>query len=310
MSGNILIVDDSPIDRKIIRSVLEKRLLDINIFEADGSYDTTALLLQHDISVLILDIVMPIKTGFEILEEIKSDTALINLPVIVCTGLSDSQAIEKALSLGAYDYFTKPLSEDAMKISLPLKVRNAIELKKRSDAILHLSYHDKLTGLYNRRYYEEKVNSLDNASNLPISFIIGDVNGLKLTNDAYGHEAGDNLLIKISTILKESCRVDDIISRTGGDEFLMLLPHTTSAEAQKIINKIESRCLEGEGHPIKPSISLGVATKNQLNQDIKSIYKLAEDRMYRKKLNQSTNLKDSIILSLRKNLQERYLEDK
>jgi diguanylate cyclase (GGDEF)-like protein len=188
-------------------------------------------------------------------------------------------------------------------------VKNAIELNKRSEDILYLSYHDKLTNLYNRRFYEEKVSLFDDANNLPISFIIGDVNGLKLTNDAYGHEAGDNLLIKITQILNECCRVDDIISRTGGDEFLMILPQTTSFEAAKIAANIKARCSEEKGNPIQPSISLGVSTKNHLSQDIKSIYKLAEDRMYSSKLTESKNVKDSIILSLRKTLQHRLKDD-
>jgi diguanylate cyclase (GGDEF)-like protein len=305
MSGNILIVDDSPIDRKIIRTVLEKRLDEINLFEADNGYDTIHLLLQNNISVCILDIIMPQKNGFQLLEEIKSNNILSNIPIIVCTGLSNSQAIETALTLGAYDYFSKPLSEDDMKISLPLKVKNAIELKKRTDDILYLSYHDKLTNLYNRRFFEEKLDQLDDDRNLPLSFIIGDVNGLKLTNDAYGHEAGDNLLINIANILKETCRAEDIISRIGGDEFLVILPQTTATEADNIAIEINKRCSEGKEDPIKPSISLGVATKVQPSQNIKTIYKLAEDRMYCHKLTESKNVKDSIILSLRKTLQDR-----
>ncbi|MDD3172777.1 MAG: diguanylate cyclase [Herbinix sp.] len=303
MSGNILIVDDSPIDRKIIRSILEKRLHDIAIFETDGK-DTDTLLKLNDISVCILDIVMPGKNGFEILNEIKKDNTLANIPVIICTSLNESQAIETALMLEAYDYFTKPLSEEAMKISLPLKVKNAIDLKQRSDVIIYLSYHDKLTGLYNRRYFEEELIQLNDPSYLPLSFVIGDVNGLKLANDAYGHEVGDNLLIKLSNILKEASRKNDIIFRTGGDEFVMILPNTTSTEAQHITETINKKCSNQPERPVKPSISLGHATKERLDQEMNIIYKLAEDRMYSNKLKESKNVKDSIILALRNTLKD------
>src|SRR5690348_12508368 len=126
MGGNILIIDDSSIERKIISQAIKMRLKDVNIFEVDNGLEISNQLLNNDINVCILDIMMPVKDGFEILQEIRGDYNLMDIPVIVCTGLSDNDTIEKALSLGAYDYFSKPLSEEVMKISLPLKTKNAI----------------------------------------------------------------------------------------------------------------------------------------------------------------------------------------
>lgn len=308
MVGNIMIIDDSPVDRKIIRHVLEKRLQDVTLLEAEDGIDIADKLSRNNIHVCILDIIMPVKNGFEILEEIKKDPGLIDIPVIVCTGIDEKQAIEKALTLGAYDYFSKPLSEEAMKISLPLKVKNAIELTKRKEEIIYLSYHDKLTGLYNRRFCEEEMKRLDMVRNLPISIIVGDVNGLKLTNDAFGHDAGDKLLIKIANIIRNECRKDEIVARTGGDEFLIVLPKTNIEDAGIIAARIRDRCYAEKEDPIKPSISMGCSAKEHLSQDLLAVIKTAEDRMYKAKLIESKSTRCTIIATLRKTLHERFHE--
>lgn len=305
MMGNIMIIDDSPIERKMIGEIIRKRLQSVNIFEVDNGMDISDKLLKNNIHVCILDIIMPTKNGFEVLNEIKEDVNLMDVPVIVCTGTSDKQAIEKALSLGAYDYFSKPLSEEAMKISLPLKVKNAIDLMIRKEEIIYLSYHDKLTGLYNRRYSEENIRRIDTERNLPIALIMGDVNGLKLTNDAFGHEAGDILLKKIADIIKDECREDEIAARIGGDEFLILLPKTSIAEAENIINRIKDKCSNAKKYPIKPSISFGYSVKEHMTEDIMNAYKVAEDRMYNNKLTESKSIRNSIISTLIKILHER-----
>lgn len=310
MIGNIMIIDDSPVDRKVIRQILERKLPGVNLFEAENGENINEKLVLNKIHMCILDIIMPIKDGFEVLKEMKENPSLMDIPVIICTALEDKQAIEKALTLGAYDYFSKPFTEEAMKISLPLKIKNALELMKRNEEIIYLSYNDKLTGLYNRRYYEEVIKRLDTKGNLPISIIMGDVNGLKLTNDGFGHEVGDKLLKKIADILKSECRKDDIVARVGGDEFIIVLPETSIEETEKIVDRIKVKCNKEKEEPIKPSVSIGFSTKDDVAQDINTIYKVAEDNMYNKKLMESKSIRSSIISSLRKTLYERTHETK
>jgi diguanylate cyclase (GGDEF)-like protein len=161
------------------------------------------------------------------------------------------------------------------------------ERSKREEEIRHLSYHDTLTGLFNRRYYEEAMRRLDLPQFLPVSIVIADVNGLKFLNDTYGHEMGDLLIRKTAESLQRVCRETDIIARWGGDEFAILLPHTDADNTLKIINRIQehNQAVTIQGLPI--SVSFGVATRTHPDQDMAFIMKQAEDLMYDNKRKES-----------------------
>ena len=305
MVGNILIIDDSITDRKFLRQILEKRLQNIYVYEAENGLNIKQKIVSNNIQVCILDIMMPVKDGFEVLMEIKEDACLMDIPIIVCTGIDDKQAIEKALTLGAYDYFSKPLSEEAMKISLPLKVKNAIEHSKRREEIYFLGYHDVLTGLYNRRFYEEEMIRLNTEINLPISIVIGDVNGLKLVNDTFGHQKGDQLLQRASAIIQNSCRIDDIMARWGGDEFILLLPKTKGEKAEEIIKRIKDQYSKEQGNAIDISIAFGLDTKEKMEKDILKVLKNAEDDMYRNKTLETESVRSKMISTIINALHEK-----
>jgi len=305
MTSNILIIDDSPLDSKFIRQILEKRLPNINVFETNDGLSIKEKLVSNKIHMCILDIMMPIKDGFEVLTDMKRDPFLMDIPVIVCTGIEDKQAIEKALTLGAYDYFSKPLSEEAMKISLPLKVKNAIELMKRNTEISYLSYHDFLTQLYNRRFCEEEIKRLNSPRNLPISIIVGDLNGLKLINDTFGHDEGDKLLKIAATSIQSACRIDDIVARWGGDEFIVLLPKTSNEEAEEVVNRIKHLYSEQQVNGIQISISFGWNTKYTVEEEITKVFKNAEDDMYRNKTCENESVRSYMINTILNTLHEK-----
>lgn len=280
---NILVIDDSPIDRKIIKLALTSKLAEINLIEKDNVDNIHEILDTYQIDVCILDIMMPEKNGLDVLKDIKDNERYRDIPVIVCTGLDDVEIIEKSLMLGAYDCFFKPLGKKEIAISLPLKVKNAIDLMKRNEEILYLSYHDNLTGLYNRRYIDEEIIKLQSQKHLLISIIIGDVDGLKVTNDAYGHEVGDQLLKTIAQILREECR-NGLVARKGGDEFIVLFPDTDISIVRSIVQAIKDNCDSRNESPVKPSISLGYAMTHMNDQEINHVIKEAEDMMYMEKL--------------------------
>jgi len=188
-------------------------------------------------------------------------------------------------------------------------VHNDITERKQAEAeIRYLSYHDKLTGLYNRAFFEEELQRISTNRQLPIGLIIGDVNGLKLINDALGHQEGDKVLIKAAELLRNSCRQEDIISRWGGDEFIILLPHCDSDIALSIVKRINDSVIGVNCLPIQINISLGMAILNSLDQNIGDIIREAEEKMYRNKLLESRSTRSSFIKSLEKTLWERSHE--
>ncbi|WP_243156220.1 HD domain-containing phosphohydrolase [Clostridium sp. C2-6-12] len=174
-------------------------------------------------------------------------------------------------------------------------VRNISDRKKSENEILYLSYHDQLTGLYNRRFYEEEIRRINTENNIPISLIIADVNGLKLTNDAFGHKAGDILLKNVSNILKIGCPPNGVISRIGGDEFVILLPNTSENKTEGIIKRIKSAIVEDKSDNIVLSISMGASIKKNKFEDIDEIFKKAEANMYRDKLIESPVMRRKTI---------------
>jgi diguanylate cyclase (GGDEF)-like protein/PAS domain S-box-containing protein len=174
--------------------------------------------------------------------------------------------------------------------------------------IRYLAYHDKLTGLYNRGFFEEEALRIDVKRSLPISIIFCDLNGLKLTNDVFGHEYGDKLLKTFAGILKRVCRQEDVVARLGGDEFVILLPKTGHEAAEKICERIRNECSKEKSCPIPLSISLGHSTKNDMNESLKYTLKLSENMTYREKLIEGKKIRQIILESLKTSLFERAIE--
>lgn len=177
-------------------------------------------------------------------------------------------------------------------------------LKKIEQDIKFLSFHDQLTGLYNRRFFEEELKRLDTDRNLPLSLVMIDVNGLKLVNDAFGHNAGDLLLKKTANILKTECRADDIVSRVGGDEFVILFPRTSLKETEKIIHRINMAIKKEKVEAVNLSISYGCDTKENIHEKIEDILKKADAKMYKLKSSQKSNIRKDTIGKIIKSLFE------
>lgn len=184
------------------------------------------------------------------------------------------------------------------------------EQKKEQEQIRYLNYHDHLTGLYNRRFYEEELKRLDTKINLPLTLVMGDVNGLKMMNDSFGHFMGDELLKKTAECIKTGCRDNEIIARLGGDEFIILLPKTNAFEAEQIIKRIKKKISLQKVGAFDISISFGYQTKEYEEENIHDIFKKAEDYMYRCKLYESSNTKSKNIDLIVKLLYEKSQQER
>lgn len=190
-----------------------------------------------------------------------------------------------------------------------LVFRDVTEKREAIRDIEYLGYHDKLTGLYNRRFYEEEINRLDTRRNLPLTIIMGDANGLKLINDSFGHPTGDVLLQKAARAIRNGCRTDDIIARLGGDEFIAVFPNTDKPEAELIIRRIQNHLRNDAINDIPITISFGHGTKEYMDQDIKEIFKHAEDDMYKQKLYESSSVRSRTVDIIMNTLYEKNMRE-
>ena len=161
-----------------------------------------------------------------------------------------------------------------------LVFRDVTAQKAQLQQIEYLSFHDALTGLYNRRFFNEELARLDAPRNLPLCILMGDLDGLKLTNDIFGHAYGDQLLERIAHVFRSCCRADDIIARWGGDEFVMILPHTTEGDARQVMARIEREVARERVKVIRGSISMGLACKYDPQTDVTQVLTMAEEAMY------------------------------
>ena len=179
------------------------------------------------------------------------------------------------------------------------------EIRRKEDELIHVSYHDSLTGLCNRRFFKEQLKRLDNPRNLPLSIIIGDVNGLKLTNDAFGHKAGDELLKVIGDTISTSIRGNDIATRWGGDEFAILLPNSGTYAAEMLVKRIHKKIKKFSFKYGIISISFGVGTKKDNEEDMEKVFTSAEESMYQNKLVDINNISVEAINAIMNTLFEK-----
>ena len=186
--------------------------------------------------------------------------------------------------------------------------RDITELKRGLEELRYLNYHDKLTGLYSREFFEEELCRLNTERQLPLSIIIGSINGLKLINNAFGGRKGNDILKKAAEIIKTSCRKEDIISRIGGDEFAVILPKASKKDASQICSRLRNKCNEASCGKMQISIALGFSTKQEASQKIEVVFKDAEAKMQNNKLNEWSSARSSIIKFLIKLLDERTYE--
>lgn len=179
------------------------------------------------------------------------------------------------------------------------------KLMQKSKETQYLAYYDELTGLHNRKYMETALNSIDHDTYLPLTIIVGDFNGLKLVNDAFGRLLGDELLKLSARALKNACRESDLISRWGGDEFLIIMPRTNHIEAGEMVKKIKEECRRAKLHSISIDITFGWDTKQSASDRTHDVIKKAEDIMYKYKIVDSKSMRSNTIKTIMRTLHEK-----
>jgi diguanylate cyclase (GGDEF)-like protein len=262
-SAIVLVVDDDVSNIEILASILDT---ECEVIFATSGAQALELALANRPDLILLDVIMPEMDGYTVLTTLKQTPATADIPVIFITGRNDSQAEVHGLELGAADYISKPLSPQVVRI----RVRNQLELKRARDDLYHRAVTDGLTGLANRRRFDE-VLSLEYARQIRaggmLSVALLDVDHFKLYNDRYGHLAGDDCLRRIAGVMQGVVkRTSDLVARYGGEEFALILPDTNLTNAMKVAEAvrmaISAQAIEHDRSSAAPhvTVSLGLAT--------------------------------------------------
>lgn len=293
---NVFIIDDVPENIQLAAKIIKSETIEIS-FTTSGK-NILERVKEKKFDLILLDIMLPEVSGFEICRQLKADQETKDIPVIFLTAKNDIDSIAKAFELGAVDYVTKPFHKIELKarVETHLNLRYskkqleyyAEKLKEKNEKLKKLSRFDSLTELYNRRYMTLKMKeeqSRYNRNKKTFCFVLADIDHFKKINDTYGHDCGDYVLKNISQMMKDIIRTQDSIARWGGEEFLFLLPETNISEAQKFAQRVKKRLekmiLECEGEKIMISMTFGISAYN--NRGIDEAIKRADNALYKGK---------------------------
>lgn len=229
------------------------------------------------------------------------------------------QAIHEGRGFGAEDevfwrmdgscfevaYYAFPQIRNGKVVGGVVSFMDITERKTRENQIAYLGSHDSLTGLFNRRFLEEQLRRLDSEENLPLSLIFADLNGLKLVNDIFGHNEGDNLLCQAAEVLKTASRGGDVVARIGGDEFILLLPNTDQVQTRMTISLIHAHLASLRSQGSICSMALGYETRHSRQMSFTELMANAENSMYRDKLANRKVVEHSMLNTLQEMLYAR-----
>lgn len=264
----ILVVDDSAIICNIIKDILESPILHIEI--ANSGEEGVRIASEMQPTLILLDIIMTGIDGFETCRILKQQDKTQDIPVIFITGNNDSESVLQGFEVGAADYVSKPFIPEELKARVKVhmqNIKNQRELKVLMHELKEMAITDCLTKLYNRRYFMERLQQYVDMNQEPISLILFDVDNFKKINDTYGHSTGDMVLISISNIFKLILSEEDIISRWGGEEFMICLPNVVGDRAfllaEKLRNEVHKYTYRCDGEVIHCSITGGVTEYNR-----------------------------------------------
>lgn len=289
--SRILVADDS----MVIRSVLRKQLQEQGhvVIEAVDGEDAVRACREEAPDVVLLDVEMPKLDGHAVLSELRNHGATAHIPVVFLTARATTDDVVEGLRLGAHDYLRKPFepSELLARVSAALRVKLLQdELRIRNTELEAASRTDALTGLPNRRHLQEQLGALGSSAHRhghPLAVLMVDVDHFKDVNDRLGHVGGDHVLRRVALCLAGACRAEDVAGRWGGEEFLVLAPHTDPAAAKTLAERIRSSTQGGrlrteDGTELSVTVSIGVASGSG---DMEAVVRAADSALYQAKAN-------------------------
>lgn len=284
----ILAIDDSPEIHQLLKVRLKN--LDVELAHAMNGAEGFDQACSGNPDLILLDVVMPDSSGFDVCRRLKSDIETQNIPVIFITGASDVEQKVLGFDVGAVDYIQKPFDPAELKA----RVRAALRTKRFQDMLAQRAMIDGLTGLWNRAHFDQRLHEEVAATqryDRPLSLIFLDADRFKSLNDTHGHPFGDQVLQALGEVLHENARTSDWPCRYGGEEFAIILRETdldgANVMAERIRQQIEKLELRNAGKVVNVTASLGVSSSvlcmNPCEFSSEWLVKTADEAVYEAK---------------------------
>jgi two-component system cell cycle response regulator len=262
----ILVGDNSPVVREVLRWHLESH--GYQVVEAADGAESVRLARQARPAVILLSVELPTLNGHQALTRLKLDPELRDTPVVFITAHTDTDDVVEGLRLGAHDYLRKPFepAEVIARISAAVRVKELQDdLRARNAELDRIARSDPLTGLANRRHLDEQLAAHAASAarhHHELSVAVVDIDNFKAVNDTFGHHAGDTVLREVAQRIAASARVEDVVGRWGGEEFIIILPHCGVDGAVVVSERIRRAVAAGairseHGIPIEVTVSIG-----------------------------------------------------
>ena len=289
----ILVVDDEDKDVRLIQNYLQGEAYQISV--AKTGEETLSRVLKEKIDLVLLDILLPGMDGFQVVQRLREIEGGKNLQIVALTNLQDMESKIKGIELGADDYLVKPINKHELRVrirSLVKKKAYLDSLKNEYASAVQTAITDKLTGLYNRAYFEHFINlEIKRAERQTafLSLIMMDIDDFKQYNDTLGHLAGDRILRDVGKLVRKSIREIDLAARYGGEEFALVLPHTNIEGAVVVAERLKKIVFE---HTFAPedmlpgkrfTVSLGIAEYPTEAITVNDLIQRADEQLYRAK---------------------------
>lgn len=282
----ILVIDDSPVQTEFLQSLLRD---DYDLTICHTAKEGVRAAIEGGHSLVLLDVIMPDRDGFSVLEELRSMELTRYVPVILLTSLADVQHEEKGLLLGAVDYITKPFHPAIVRA----RVRTHIQLYHYHMQFREQAMVDELTGVANRRRYDNEGLARWREAirfELPFSICMMDIDKFKLYNDTFGHPAGDKVIASVAQKISSNFhRSTDLFARYGGEEFVAVFLGSEAESAFKFVRKMR-QAVEDMHIPHNPQVSPwvtisvgGITLIPQGGEQLEDYLKLADNMLYEAK---------------------------
>ncbi len=287
-AGRILVVEDKP---SSVRRLQQGLAQTFGLTIVDNPVDALAAAQAEEFDVVIVSLSLSGGDGLRLCSQMRSSDAMRQTPMLLITDVGDTAQLLRALDLGVNDYIIRPIEVAELRARVRTQLRRRRYTQKLREVVtsaVELAVTDSLTGLYNRRYLETHLQSLmarGDAGDRQVCLLIFDIDFFKGVNDTYGHEAGDDVLREFSSRLKRSVRGIDLVSRYGGEEFVVVMPETDTAYAKKVAERLR-RDVEREaflttaGVHIPVTVSIGLASYSGTGDSTAALVRRADEALY------------------------------